>query len=435
MPSIKKRNNSYEITVSCGYDTKGRKLIETATFTPEAGMAPTKEAKAVQAFAFDFESRVKNGLYMEGTKITLQEFSSRWMREYAEINLEANTIRKYREELDGKILPALGHLKLAELKPHLINHFLIGLTKEGVRMDGKPGGYSKGTIKKVRNVLSSILRTAVEWEIIDTNPCSKINLKLKGDEEKVKYFTPEQASVFLTFIDEPYYITSPAHDRIDDTGLAYHVGEYQTRKEVPEQIRVLLNLAVYSGMRKGEILALTWDDIDFTYNMIHVNKTAVPVQGGLENKKPKTKNSYRDVTIPHFLTERLKSLKAHQEIYADSLGTYWKGQGWCFTQADGKQMSYSTPYQALQDLIERYNRDHPKDHPLPKIPFHGLRHTTATLLIAGNQNIRSISARLGHAQTSTTLNIYAHALRSADQEASDALENMLKPKDTTPSAQ
>ena len=91
-------------------------------------------------------------------------------------------------------------------------------------------------------------------------------------------------------------------------------------------------------------------------------------------------------------------------------------------------MSYSTPYQALQDLIDRYNREHPEEAPLPRIPFHGLRHTTATLLIAGNQNIRNISARLGHAQTSTTLNIYAHALRSADQEASDALENMLKPK-------
>ena len=433
MPSIRKRNNSYEITVSCGYDAMGRKRTETATFTPEPGMAPSKEEKAVQAFAYDFESRVKNGLYMEGNKITLQEFSSRWMEEYGVVNLEANTIRKYREELDGKILPALGHMKLAELKPHVINHFLIGLAKDGVRMDGKTGGYSKGTIKKVRNVLSSILRTAVEWEIIDTNPCGKINLKLKGEDEKIKFFTPEEAGQFLRFLDEPYYVTSPAHDRVDDTGLPYHVGEYQTRKEVPEQIRVLMNLGVYSGMRKGEILALTWDDIDYDTNVIHVSKTAVPVKGGMESKKPKTRNSYRDVTIPHFLTERLKNLQVHQTIYADSLGTYWKGKGWCFTQADGKQMSYSTPYHALQDLIERYNREHPEE-PLPKIPFHGLRHTTATLLIAGNQNIRNISARLGHAQTSTTMNIYAHALKSADQEAADALECLLKPKGDSDSA-
>lgn len=96
-------------------------------------------------------------------------------------------------------------------------------------------------------------------------------------------------------------------------------------------------------------------------------------------------------------------------------------------------MSYSMPYHALQDLIERYNRDHPEE-PLPKIPFHGLRHTTATLLIAGNQNTRNISARLGHAQTSTTMNIYAHALKSADQEAADALEGLLKPKGDSESA-
>ena len=88
-------------------------------------------------------------------------------------------------------------------------------------------------------------------------------------------------------------------------------------------------------------------------------------------------------------------------------------------------MSYSTPYQALQDTINRYNKDRPAEEQLPLIPFHGLRHTSATLLIASQQDVKTVSKRLGHAQTSTTMNIYAHALQESDRKAADALETML----------
>lgn len=86
-------------------------------------------------------------------------------------------------------------------------------------------------------------------------------------------------------------------------------------------------------------------------------------------------------------------------------------------------MNYSTPYQAFHDSILRYNESHKE--PLPVIPLHGLRHTSATLLIANNQDIRSVSARLGHAETSTTLNIYTHFLESTDKKSADILENVL----------
>ena len=89
-------------------------------------------------------------------------------------------------------------------------------------------------------------------------------------------------------------------------------------------------------------------------------------------------------------------------------------------------MSYYTPYAAFQDIIARYNADRPEDEQLPEIPFHGLRHTSATLLIAGQQDLRTVSSRLGHAQASTTMNIYAHAIKENDRKAANALENMLK---------
>lgn len=106
MASIKKiegKNGvSYKITVSCGYDVKGKKIIETATFKPDAGLTPKKMEKAAQDFAHEFESRVKSGAAMDGRKVTLQVFADRWVEEYAKPKLQPGTVRKYREELDDK---------------------------------------------------------------------------------------------------------------------------------------------------------------------------------------------------------------------------------------------------------------------------------------------------------------------------------------------
>ncbi len=148
--------------------------------------------------------------------------------------------------------------------------------------------------------------------------------------------------------------------------------------------------------------------------------------GKQTTKVPKTKKSRRTVTIPHFLTMRLHALKRERLKYRLSIGDYWQGAEWVFIQTNGKQMSYSTPYSAFQDTIARYNAGKPEDQQLPAIPFHGLRHTSATLLIANKQDVRTVSARLGHAQTSTTMNIYAHSFQELDRKAVDTLETVLQ---------
>jgi len=426
LASIRERNGSYQITVSCGYDIHGKKLLETTTFTPDPSLTPKKRERAVKEFAQQFESRVKNGFAMDGRKITLKEFTERWLEEYAKINLQESTVTKYREELNDKILPALGHLKLSELKPHVINSFFASLSRDGARKDGKSGGYSKGTITKTRNVLSSILRSASEWEVIDSNPCDKVRLQAEDAAEKLKFFTPEQTVIFLDYIEKPYKIQVGSHKRFDDTGIPYMVPNYELTKTISEQIKVLFYLAVYTGLRKGELLALQWSDIDFDTDIIHISKSVTTSGGRQICKSPKTKNSHRTVSIPHFLTERLQSLRQSQQEFQSQVGDYWQGDNWIFTQDNGKMMNYSTPYQALQDTITRYNKDKPLDQQLPHIPFHGLRHTSATLLIASKQDIKTVSKRLGHAQTSTTMNIYAHALQESDKKAADILESLLE---------
>ena len=184
-------------------------------------------------------------------------------------------------------------------------------------------------------------------------------------------------------------------------------------------------LAVYTGLRKGEILALEWPDIDFENNRVAVTKAAAVVNNQQIVKVPKTRNSYRTVAIPRSITQQLHQLKLEQTRYKLQVGSYWQGDNWVFTQDNGKMMSYYTPYSALQDILSHYNADKAEADKLPIIPFHGLRHTKATLQIAAGTDIRTVSAILGHRETSTTMNTYAHALQTAEQEAANSMERLI----------
>lgn len=427
MASIRERNGHYQITVSLGYDIYGKKLIETASFTPDPTRTEKQQERDLQQFARKFEEEVKSGIAQDGRRITFKAFSERWLTEYAATNLQPGTVTKYKQELESKINPAIGHYKLSDLKPGILNSFFAGLAREGVRKDGKPGGYSKASITKTRNVVSAILRTATEWELIDHNPCEKVKLTAGAETaEQIKFFTPEQAKTFLFYIETPYSLKISSHQRVDDTGIPYTVGDYELHKEIPEQIRILFNLAIYTGLRKGEILALKFSDVNPDLDTISISKAATVVNGVQICKQPKTKMSVRTITIPHSLTLRILALRKTREQFKADVGSFWQGDDWIFVQDNGQMMNYSTPYQALQDVLRRYNANKPPEEQLPMIPFHGLRHTAATLLIAAGVDVRTISARLGHALTSTTLNIYIHALKESDHKAASAISRLLE---------
>lgn len=425
MASIRERNGSYQITVCLGRDINGKKIRETTTFTPDPSLPARKKKKAVEAFAMEFEQKLENGYSMDAHRITLKDFSDRWLAEYAEQNLQGRTYDSYVSELKYRILPSLGHMKLADIRPTTVNSFLVSLTKDGARKDGKPGGLSKNTIRRSQAVLSSMLQTATEWEILDRNPCTNVRVRTESSGDKIKCFSPEEASTFLRYIEQPYKVKIKGHGRTDDTGKPYKVEDYEIEKELQEQLKVMFILAIFTGLRKGELLALQWSDIDFEENQIHVTKAASMVQGKQIVKSPKTKTSDRIVSIPDFLSKRMRELKTEQLRYRLSVGDYWQGENWVFIQDNGRMMHYGTPAHAFHDTLLRYNADKPEEEQLPVITFHGLRHTSATLLIAAHQDIKTVQSRLGHAEASTTMNIYAHALKESDRKASDALENIL----------
>lgn len=203
--------------------------------------------------------------------MTLKDFADTWLKEYAEQQLQKTTYAAYKEMLDQKIIPALGHLKLAKIQPMHLQSFCNNLLEDGVRKDGKEGGYSPSTIKKCHAVISSILKTAVYWQVLESNPCDRVAPpKNKRINDDIKHFTLEQAESFLMALEMEYVTTYKAHDRVDDTGMKYHVTEYTKTRAIPTSFKLFFNLALFTGMRRGELIALTWEDIDLNNKTINI---------------------------------------------------------------------------------------------------------------------------------------------------------------------
>ena len=246
MANIQKRNGSYQIKVSNGRDINGKQIIETATFTPDPQKTKKQNEKALRKFALDFEERVKTGEHLKGNKLTFEKYSELWLSEYAEKQMEKTSVESNEDFLKWYILPYIGHIKLGEIKPLDIKTVYGKLQDKGL---------SSSTVKRVSNTISSMLSCAVDWQLIKENPCKRVKKPKEERRKEVDHFTPEQALTFLEYIEEPY--------------AAKHGGRGEKMKGVIDmrreslQLITLFNLALYTGARRGELLALKWEDIDF----------------------------------------------------------------------------------------------------------------------------------------------------------------------------
>jgi integrase len=435
MASIEKRETkkgiSYIITVSNGYSVSGKKIREKAVFTPNPNQTPKQQQKELEKFAVEFETRVKSGKCYSGEKITFYDFTVKWLKEYANNQLEATTASSYVFALDKHIIPEIGHLKLSEIKPLHLQEFYNKLLKEG---NGAKGGYAPSTVKRLHAIISSILSTAYEWQMIEFNPCDRVKLPKDKTSEKIKYFTFEQTETFLQALELEYTSDYKEHTRTLN-GSKYTVGAYQEKRGIPTQFKVLFNMALFGGFRRGELVALTWDNINFENNTVDVVSSTAYANKKMYNKAPKTKGSIRVVTLPKSVMDMLKIYRREQLEQRFLVGDKWVGDNWVFIQWNGKQMHVSTPSHVFKEVLDKYNATvTDESQKLPMIGLHGLRHTHATLLVSTNTDIKTISARLGHANTSTTLNIYAHSLQKQDETCANVLDEMFKQKKTAKQA-
>ena len=139
------------------------------------------------------------------------------------------------------------------------------------------------------------------------------------------------------------------------------------------QFRVFFNLALFCGMRRGELIALEWSDLDFAASSVSVTKSSSAVDGQIITKAPKTAAGIRVISVPASVMAMVKQYRKEWIEYRLSLGSAWEGTNHVFIQWNGRQMYPSTPYNMFKKILRWYNADHPAD-PLPDIPLHGLRH-------------------------------------------------------------
>ncbi|GAB6179949.1 hypothetical protein JCM14036_12680 [Desulfotomaculum defluvii] len=219
-------------------------------------------------------------------------------------------------------------------------------------------------------------------------------------------------------------------------GVQFNSGSQQSERWlipiiifIDEELKynVIVTLGLFTGLRLGELMGLEWQDIDFDNCRLYVKKESSYVstkspylpddRKGIIQKELKTTGSYREVSFPTNLKPLLKRYFEHQCRLAVCLGDKWQGTNRLFTTNDGKPMYPYTMTRWFPKFIER--------HGLPKLTFHGIRHTSATLLIALGVHAKTVSSRLGHSNISTTFNIYGHHLRSHDKVVAEKLDEFI----------
>lgn len=220
-----------------------------------------------------------------------------------------------------------------------------------------------------------MLTAAVQWQLILSNPAERVKPP-KVDNDEAEHYDEDMLEKMFTLLESE-----------------------------PLKYRVMVLLAVYTGLRKGEIMGLEWSDIDFENKKLRVRQSSQYVPGkGTITKKPKNESSIKVITLPDIAVGMLKEYKAKQNEERLKMGDSWQKSDRLFVQSNGVAMRPDTISKWFSKFIKRNN--------LPRLTFHGLHHTNASLLIAQNVDVKTISGRLGHARTSTTTDIYSHLLKN-----------------------
>jgi integrase len=265
------------------YRKRGKESYELIYRDKRKTIKATNDREAELSLA-TFIVEVEKGKFRKAATLTVKQFiEERWIRDYINVHLAPGTAHLYKVYLNNRIIPALGHLKLDKVKPADLLDFYSSLKESGIREDKKLGPLSPATVKKYHHIISSMFRCAIEWQFIDDNPASRVK---SGKLSKKRPFSldEEQSAIFLNAL-----------------------------ANEPLKYRVLGILAIFTGLRRGELLGLTWANIDCEQNILRVEQTSQHISGiGIYQKDPKTESSKRIVPIPTSLIPLLEKHRTAQ---------------------------------------------------------------------------------------------------------------------------
>lgn len=339
-----------------------------------------KSLKEAQKLRTELLHKVNTKTFSYSGKITFKEFLyDRWLPNYAEPELKISTVEGYKGIIKNHIAPGLGAIKLDKLSPGDMQGYMADRKRNG--------GLSSRTILQHYRIIHQSLKHAVRWELLATNPADKIDPPSFRSEKFKPVLPPLKEVVRILETLKGTYFYVPAM------------------------------IALYCGMRRGEILALKWSKANIDEEGFTINETLFPSEQGLVFQSPKNEGSIRVAAFPHLLTAALSEQKDIQDVNRLKFGEYYQENDLICCQEDGMPINPDSFSKRFGEFL--------KKHELPHIRFHDLRHLNVTGLIAAGTDIGTVQKQVGHSSLGTTLD-YNHPLFQQQKKAVESLFNSLE---------
>lgn len=368
--SIQKRGNSYRVVIDCGKDlTTGKRIQKTYTVHGSK--------KDADKFLTEKLRELDTGVLCTGKDMLFSDYLDYWFENYCKTNLKATTCQGYIQKINHDIKPILGKIKLQELSPLQIQQFLTLKLKEGK---------ATRTVRQFRAIIHSALEKATSWRLVALNGCSNVE-------------APKLDAIDYTILDKEQIIQL-----------------VQCSQESDFYIPIMI--AIYTGMRRGEICGLQWDCVDLENETISITRALYNIkEKGLIFDSPKSKKSNRKISISKTLVDILKQEYEKQKELAIQLGSEYKHNNLVCCQPNGDFINPDRFNPNFKKILETNN--------LPNVRFHDLRHSHASLLLAQGNQLKVISDRLGHSTIGITADIYTHVYDCTNKEVADNFDALL----------
>ena len=449
---VGKQGTSYRITVSAGYDSQGRKLRHRMHWVPEPGMTPRQTQRQLQRLAVDFERRIEQG-YRPDHRQTVSEYARYVLATKQQEGLKRRTLEQYRALLD-RIDPAIGTIRLADLRPQHLNQFYQQMKKTGGRKQRgraaaavdldrilQENGSSRKELAEKSGVSKSTVAAACRGKTISEECARRITGALGQDVCRLFRMLENTAPLSdKTVLEYHRFLGTVLTQAEKEMLVSYNAASRATAPKVtrakvnyfqPEQLhgilcaleqeplqwQVLVQLLMVTGCRRGEVAALKWESFDFQARTVRIEASLLytPFHGVFEDTT-KTGET-RLLKLPESTVALLLS-------YRESLPPKCRAKGYIFRRKDGSPIRPDS----ITGWLGRFARR----HDLPHINPHAFRHSVASVLISHGTDVVTVSKYLGHATVTTTQNIYSHLIEESQTRAAQCISDVMLGRQDSP---